>query len=709
MAYHFVPGQRTAALRLPDLPAEKTWFGISSTKGSAKLFLASFVALFFELLVIRYLSTEVRAFANLKNLPLIACFFGIGLGIVLGERVSRLQTAFPMCASILFLSIRFSSRLHLSTADVLWTYGLPQTSGMSLLDRAVAALRFVAIVAILLALVIGFFAFLGGLIGRHWRSLPPLRAYGINLAGSLAGVIIFSLLARQDSAPPLWFLVGFVALLPFIVRRPVSLLLFALSLACISIPQPNTLWSPYHRIDLEPLPIVEGNKPSAYTIVADHRYYQQLADLSPGFLARHPSVEPNPFLVQYYDVPYLLMPNPRNVLILGSGTGNDVAGALRHGAQHVDAVEIDPVILSIGRKYHPEHPYDSPRVTAHVDDARAFLRKTTNKYDLIVFAFLDSSMLLSSFSSLRLDNYVYTVESFQEARNRLAANGTMVVSFATGRSFATDRLFATVAQAFGELPSAYLTQYRVNGVLLVEGRGRETKIPGLEEVTQELTPTVRTTIVATDKWPFLYLENRSIPSSILVVTSVFILGAWAILQISGCISWRTNPTLLHFFFLGAGFLLLETKAVTQLSLLLGSTWIVNSVVIAAFLLLAILSNVTASLCTIPKTVSYTVLFLLLAADLWFPYARLAGSSLSLRVLLAGGWVALPVFFSGLIFSSGLKEKSISAEALGTNLFGAVIGGVFENAIMLGGTTALIALAVTFYVLSATTFLYRRPT
>ena len=227
-------------------------------------------------------------------------------------------------------------------------------------------------------------------------------------------------------------------------------------------------------------------------------------------------------------------------------------------------------------------------------------------------------------------------------------------------------------------------------------------------MTEELTPRLRTTLVATDKWPFLYLQSRSIPSSILVVTLIFIIGVWAILKVSGCISWRTNPTLLHFFFLGAGFLLLETKAVTQLSLLFGSTWIVNSVVIASFLFLAMLSNVTASLWTVPKTVSYALLFLLLAADLWFPYAALAGSSVSLKVLLAGGWVALPVFFSGLIFSSGLKEIGISAEAFGTNLFGAVVGGVFENPVMVGGTTVLIALAVTFYVFSAITFMYRRP-
>src|SRR2546427_12123699 len=44
-------------------------------------------------------------------------------------------------------------------------------------------------------------------------------------------------------------------------------------------------------------------------------------------------------------------------------TGNDVASALRHGAEHVDAVEIDPIIYKIGVQYHPESPYSSPRGT----------------------------------------------------------------------------------------------------------------------------------------------------------------------------------------------------------------------------------------------------------------------------------------------------------------------------------------------------------
>src|SRR5262249_30134201 len=62
------------------------------------------------------------------------------------------------------------------------------------------------------------------------------------------------------------------------------------------------------------------------------------------------------------------------VLIIGAGTGNDVAVALADGARHVDAVEIDPVIEALGRRYHPNRPYQDPRVAVHIDDGRAYLQ-----------------------------------------------------------------------------------------------------------------------------------------------------------------------------------------------------------------------------------------------------------------------------------------------------------------------------------------------
>src|SRR3984893_12786814 len=85
----------------------------SSTRNAWMLLLANFLALYFELVVIRYLSTEVRVFAYLKNLALIASFFGIGLGMVLGKPPKSVGRFFPLVTAALFLLITFASPLGL--------------------------------------------------------------------------------------------------------------------------------------------------------------------------------------------------------------------------------------------------------------------------------------------------------------------------------------------------------------------------------------------------------------------------------------------------------------------------------------------------------------------------------------------------------------------------------------------------------------------
>src|SRR5205823_450966 len=91
-----------------------------------------------------------------------------------------------------------------------------------------------------------------------------------------------------------------------------------------------------------------------------------------------------------YRIPYrLLGREPGRVLILGAGSGNDVAVALAQGADSVDAVEIDPAIAQLGRTTHPDKPYLDSRVHVHVNDARSFLQNAQEKWDLIVFGTLD--------------------------------------------------------------------------------------------------------------------------------------------------------------------------------------------------------------------------------------------------------------------------------------------------------------------------------
>jgi hypothetical protein len=309
--------------------------------------------------------------------------------------------------------------------------------------------------------------------------------------------------------------------------------------------------------------------------------------------------------------------------------------------------------------------------------------------------------MFSSLSVLRLDDYVYTTQSFEEARNLLTPNGTAVLAFESGRtSYITDRIFFNLKYAFGTAPLAYYTGFDSAGVVFVEGNGPRPAVTDYPEISQELQSHEAAAIMSTDHWPFLYLESKTIPFPIIGVVILFLVFTMGMLRRQIPLSQLASQQNIHLFFLGAGFLLLETKAVTELSLLFGSTWIVNAVVITAFLVMGLLANSLMMIRGGSRNWSYVALFALLAIDLVVPYSVFNGLPGTARTIVAAAFAALPVFFSGLIFSRAFRDVSNPAAGLGVNLLGAVIGGILENAVMIGGTPILGVLALVLYAASA---------
>ena len=191
----------------------------------------------------------------------------------------------------------------------------------------------------------------------------------------------------------------------------------------------GAIWSPYYKITV--------SQQGADTVVEVNNIF-------------HQSMAPVEQKEYFYQWPYSVFGDTfEDVLILGAGSGTDVAAALRHGVRHVDAVEIDPAIIRLGREHHPDRPYSDPRVTVINDDARHFLRTTTKKYDLVVFALIDSLTMQSSFSGVRLESYMFTVESFSAVRDRLKPDGVLVVYNYFREPWLVDRLANTAAAAFG--------------------------------------------------------------------------------------------------------------------------------------------------------------------------------------------------------------------------------------------------------------------
>lgn len=310
--------------------------------------------------------------------------------------------------------------------------------------------------------------------------------------------------------------------------------------------------------------------------------------------------------------------------------------------------------------------------------------------------------MLTSFSSLRLDDYVYTHESLREARGLLAPGGTLTLAF-SGVHFVHQRLYAMLTQTFDDVPPhVYFTRYDGAGLVFVSGAARaRPPIPGVEEAGDRLAaPGVRP---STDRWPFLYLETPHVPVPMLLVLLLMILGARRLVKAAGL----TAPVLgdrrvLQFLLLGAGFLLLQTKGITEVSLLFGSTWMTTAVVIAGFLLMALLANMAVALRPWPIALSYIGLFAALLINAAVPYTAVAWLPFAAKILAAACLVGLPVFFSGLVFSTLFRTMSVPAVALGANLLGATIGGALETLVMVGGTPILALLSIALYAASAYT-------
>jgi len=678
-----------------DSPAGKALMNAGHRLAGVDLFTASFLSLFFEMLVIRWIPSELGHMAYFSNLILILACLGLGTGCLLGPSRKRLLRLFPFAALLLVTLVLQSARWRISFWDASRIF-VNDAVRTTRAGQSPTALPILLVLLLLGPLVILCFLCLGQEVGRRLRAFRPLCAYAINILGSILGVLAFLWIGWQRLPPAIWFAMAAAAAAWLLRDSPHSLLLGGLALATILVlvvPQaPGIYWSPYYRIHLTPIYDQEGSQRQWFANVLDVNtsFHQYQLDLS-GRVSDPPGWASTPFVPFYreiYDLPSRFQA-PGRALILGAGGGNDVAAALRHGAQAVDAVEIDPVIAELGRR-HPEQPYADARVRLIIDDARSFLRKSRDTYDMIVLGFLDTIRLLSEFSSVRLESYVYTRESLREIRSHLKPDGLVVLAFSTTTEWLLARQVKLITEAFGQPPEVY-SSGRASLLVLAPNR----RLPVIETAyVKRVDPRIVGRLlslpipVPTDDWPFLYLEHRSIPQQYLIVLAVTVALAFALRLV---VPTAGGPFLWRFFFLGAGFMLLETLTITRLARFFGSTWIVSSLVVLVMLATALLANgIAARRAPLPRWLMQGALGTTLLAG--FAIGELPGWALC---LLFGG----SVFFAGLIFSTSLREVERTEHALGANILGAVCGGLSEYASLMLGLRALYLIAIAFYALA----------
>ena len=739
-----------------------------------ELVLVSLIILFLELACIRWFPAHVLYLTFFTNVVLLASFLGMSVGCLAAGRARNYLIWTPV---LLVVSLAAAQAIEMSSNSFMKFVDVGnQVSPQQVYFGTEYHTQDLSRYAIPVEVICGFFfiiialAFVGPgqELGRALKRWPNrVQAYTLNIVGSIAGIVFFAICSWLELSSFWWFLVVVVGLSYFLFFSPhhlfsprrigsglvtIALLVLVVWLAAFisgnraDDKQATQFWSPYYRIDF-----TEADRSLSVNLI----HHQQMVSRNEKFPA--------------YALPHLLnrdasQPPFADVLIIGAGSGNDVSRALQWGAKHVDAVEIDPAIYRLGRTYHPDRPYDDSRVQIHLDDGRNFLRSTDRKYDLIIYALVDSLVLHSGYSNIRLESFLFTDQTFADVQRHLKPNGTFVIYNYFRQGWLAARLEKGLAQAFGAGNPLVLTlPYRkiiesdksTFGDFTIFFAGataplrsrfeqqpdyklREDQAPGPESPNgfQPVIPEgdARTQVVtddsnkrqsfglativapneelrtATDDWPFLYLRKPMIPTLSLrgmVIMAVLSLGLIFVFLPKNRQPQTKNLTgdqrllNIQLFFLGAGFMLVETKAVVTMALLFGSTWVVNSVVFFAVLVMILIANLL-TLRFKPTNLwpYYAGLFISLLLNCVIPLDFFLGKPWAIQVTSSCLLVFAPVLFAAVIFATVFRRTAEPDRALGINIAGAIVGGLAEYSSMLLGFQYVAVVAIVFYALSA---------
>jgi SAM-dependent methyltransferase len=658
-----------------------------------KIFLISFLILFFELVCIRWLSSYILYLGYFTNFVLLGSLLGIGAGALLAARPTQLIRWLPGFLFV-FLTVILFVRAEVNSEFEDLIYFTSGSATVQLPPYILLPFIFIGVTIIFTLLAQG--------LGVLFNKFTPLKAYNLNILGSLAGIATFTLLSFLSLPAWVWFLVAVILIIPFLpVDRwwgiNIILLLGVVGIVAASDYVSVNIWSPYYRLNLirlenGQLQAVGANQSGeldpAYVLMANGVGHQQFTTIA----------ESEPF----YQLPYTLFkekPVYQNALIVGSGGGNDVAIALAHGVQHIDAVEIDPRIVALGQHYHPENPYADPRVTVHIDDARSFLEKSNTQYDVVIFALPDSLVLASTSSSVRLESYLFTEESFERVKDHLKPNGLFVLYNYYRNEWLIDKITSMLAKVFEEPPLAYRysePRYKFFATIFAGPKTKDLD-PAQPGLTQpDPIPGLAS---ATDDWPFLYLREPSLPSfygNVLLVLLLFSFFYIQKLAPKGAINQYGWP----FFFMGCAFTLLETRSIVQFLLLFGATWLVNSLVFFAILLVVLIANWLAARYKFSQLwLLYTLLLIALVLNFALPLKTLLFDNLAVRYIAATVLLFSPIFFANLIYSTIFRDTTRANVAFGANLLGTMVGGATEYLALYFGYQNLVIFAAIFYFLA----------
>ena len=722
----------------------------------AAIFLVSAAAIIFQVAQTRLFSASLGY--HLTYLVISVSLLGVGAGATLSALIDR-RPSRP-ARSTLAVLLGGSSLLALFAETHIEPNG--PTLGL-----AIAAAYLLGALP---------FAFASWFVVRSLREDPARSGslYGVDLAGAAAGSVLAYLAIPVIGVPALYALAAVLAAAAVATRRPrelrsaASLALAAAALLVLVLwsetltpvlagPEKVPLsarefsdWDPLARLDVFSRagtsagydflmdPAYAGPRPAALTLILD------LGAATPILAAGDMSALRSSIIA----APYQLLERP-SVLVIGPGGGIDLKNALVHGARQVDAVEVNRGVIDLMRGRYAEYSgniYGDPRVRVHADEARSWMRRSPERYDLIVMTVVDSFTALANGSYALTEAYLYTREAFADYARHTTEGGMLAVSrwyldppiemlhtaqLAAGglrsagvptpeRSLlvlrrGTFALLLARRQAFDEAATAAVRRFAQERGFTIEYDPLRPSDPFRAAIADT------SSVPATDDRPFFFSDTTTsrsggIPVAYAILYLALVLASvlsYAVLvrplfgasraAISGVVGRRTT---LHALLVGLGFIAAEILLLQRLTLYLGQPTLALALGLAALLLGAAAGSAASTHLRAPVAGAAIASAVLVAVVLalftfvsdatlaWPLWARLA-------VAAAGvGAVGVPLgaVFPEVLARAGSAHPELVPWAWAMNGVASVIGSILAVAVaMTFGFVAVGAGAVACYL------------
>jgi spermidine synthase len=672
-----------------------------------ELFALSGAFVLFALTFNRWFILDLPVFGQSSiSFPLIAFLAGAAIGI-LRKDIGFFKLVAPAFLVSVLMALGFK-QLVLSGSlpqDCLQFVGFPTQAQA---HSSFSALSVVPAILLLLFAPFTFSLSIASRIGSVLSDKDTLLHYGTAISAAIVAYLVFELSTIFCLAPAYQVTIVAIALIAAFGRElrthiPLTLCLVLGAVAMFFFPAAEVLqqhkfyFSPYHKIDT-----AETNRSGVplFGVLVDDSLRQVISLSENGNLP-----------ADAYHLPYPVK-HPKDVLVLNAGIGTDVSEALSNGAEAIDAIELDPILFKLAKRFNPA--YKMASVNASCEDPRTFLNICQKKYDMIIVSCLDL-VRPANLAALRQNRQIRTIEAYKKCLSLLKPGGILHVSFASpsylGSEWLRNSYYMTAKAAGGIAPvviSAKDQKREFAPYVFVIGQDAKSLSNLTADLTKEFSlvsmPEEVQGKIITDDNPSVSWDNQATNAlqlvlSILLVSLVIWLWQPIIFAKSDMVvDWQL-------FLIGAGFASMVLGSIPRLTAIYGNSWFCDAILFGGILIISWLANylIRQPGATKYEVILYVGLFVSLTVSYFLPVSWLLSLGLFGAVLVTF-FTILPMFRVLLMLPAAYSEASSLASPFAFSLMGLSLGALLEMVSVNFGGNILVLLSL---VLIAFSFLFYR--